>query len=182
MTTPENSSASALPDFDPAVLTDLDVRDDLRSGREPLTRVIAMADALPDGGVLHVRAPFQPTPLFQVMAQRGFAHHTEAFATDDWSSWFWRSASPPRPAAVAQSLATASAPAGVIDLRHLPPPEPLVAILAQITRSADPFEVMLPFDAPILAALLAEQGWQVERIDDQPDGVRRRISPVATPV
>jgi hypothetical protein len=171
--------AASLPDFDPAALTDVDVRDDLQSGREPLTRVLALADALPEGGVLHVRAPFQPTPLFQMMAKRGFAHRCEAFATDDWSTWFWRSPSPPVRSAVASSLTVVAAPPGVIDLRRLPPPEPLVAILAQITRSETPFEVLLPFDAPILAALLAEQGWQIERIDNQTDGVWLRLSPAA---
>jgi len=174
--TSDHGGPSPLPDFDPAVLTELDVRDDLRSGREPLSRILAIADALPEGGVLHVRAPFHPTPLFQVMAQRGFAHHSEAFATDDWSSWFWRSASPPRAAAVAKSLGSAPAPDGVIDLRQLPPPEPLVAILAQITRSDAPFEVMLPFEAPILETLLAEQGWQVEQVAANGEGVHLRIA------
>lgn len=175
VTEPGDSGTDSLPDFDPAVLTDLDVRDDLRSGREPLARILAVADALPAGSVLHLRTPFQPAPLFHVLSQRGFAHHSEAFAADDWSSWFWRSESPPAPAASARSLAAALVPSGVIDLRHLPPPEPLVAILARITRDDAPFEVMLPFDPPILDAMLAQQGWRVERVDAGADGARLRI-------
>jgi hypothetical protein len=124
--------------------------------------------------VLHLRTPFQPAPLFQVLSQRGFAHRSEAFAADDWSSWFWRSDSPPLPAAPAGAPA-AAAPSGVIDLRHLPPPEPLVAILARITRDDAPFDVLLPFDPPILDAMLAQQGWRVERIDANADGARLRL-------
>lgn len=176
MTEPGTAGTDSLPDFDPAVLTDLDVRDDLRSGREPLARILTVAGALPAGGVLHLRTPFEPAPLFYVLSQRGFAHHTESYADDDWSSWFWRSESPPAPAArPARSLAAALVPAGVIDLRHLPPPEPLVAILARITRDDTPFEVMLPFDPPILDALLAQHGWRVERVDPSADGARLRI-------
>jgi hypothetical protein len=175
VTEPDDHGADVLPDFDPAVLTDLDVRDDLRSGREPMARILAASDALPTGGVLHLRTPFEPAPLFYVLSQRGFAHHTEAFAADDWSSWFWHSESPPVPAAPTKSLATALAPPGVIDLRHLPPPEPLVAILARITRDDAPFEVMLPFDPPILDALLAQQGWRVERVNAGADGAQLRI-------
>ncbi len=175
VTTPGDSGTDSLPDFDPAVLTDLDVRDDLRSGREPLARILAVAEALPAAGVLHLRTPFQPAPLFYVLSQRGFAYHSEAFAADDWSSWFWRSESPPAPAPPVSALAAALAPAGVIDLRHLPPPEPLVAILARITRDDAPFEVMLPFDPPILDVMLAQQGWRVERIGTSADSARLRI-------
>jgi hypothetical protein len=157
------------------VLTDLDLRDDLRSGREPLARILAAANVLPPGSVLHLRTPFEPAPLFFVLSQRGFAHHTEAFAADDWSSWFWCSASPPAPATLVKSLAAALAPAGVFDLRHLPPPEPLVAILARITREDAPFEIILPFDPPILDAVLAAQGWRAERLDAAADSVRLRI-------
>jgi hypothetical protein len=176
VTTPQNPDAGGLPDFDPAVLIDVDVRDDLRAGRHPLPRLLAHADALPEGGVLHVRAPFRPLPLVHVLAQRGFAHHSEAFADDDWSSWFWRSDSPLVQSAAASEPVTA-APPGTIDLRQLPPPEPLVAILAQVTRTDAPFDVLLAFDPVILGPLLARQGWQVTLIDRVGDGVRLRLSP-----
>jgi len=76
MTRPAALVPAPLPDFDPAVVVDLDVRDDLRAGREPLARILATAEALPAGGVLHLRAPFQPTPLFTVLARLGYAFHT----------------------------------------------------------------------------------------------------------
>ena len=176
MPEPGGHAEASLPDFDPAVLIELDLRDDLRSGREPMTRILAATDALPAGGVLHLRTPFEPVPLFAVLARRGLAHHTEAFAADDWSSWFWRSAAPPGPATT-PSLATAPAPAGVLDLRHLPAPEPLVAIMARITREDAPFDVLLPFDPPILDTLLAPHGWCATRIHVTADAAQLRIAP-----
>jgi hypothetical protein len=168
-------AAMTLPDFDPAVVTDVDVRDDLRAGREPLARILDAATALPPGGVLHVRAPFQPLPLFNVLADRGFAHHGECFAADDWSVWFWRSDYPPAPSASAQALLAMPAPPGVVDLRAMPAPEPLVTILARITRSDESFEVLLPFDPPILDAMVGHLGWRVERLDTGADGAHLRI-------
>jgi hypothetical protein len=169
--------AATLPEFDPAVVIDVDVREDLRSGREPLARILGVAKSVPPGRVLHVRAPFQPVPLYNVLAQQGFAHHSERFSDNDWSTWFWRSDAPPAPAAPTIALLASVVPGGVIDLRALPAPEPLVTILARVTRSDEPFEVMLAFDPPILDAILAQQGCRVERVSVSADGARLKILP-----
>jgi len=174
---PNDRGAEALPNFDLSLLTELDVRSDLREGREPLARILMIADALPPSGLLHVRAPFFPAPLVQLLAERGFAHRSESFGDDDWSTWFWRGTAPPRAAAPDRSTESV-APVGVLDLRDLPPPEPLLAILARIARSDGPFDVLLPFDPPILDALLAPMEWIAERIADGGDGARLRIRPI----
>jgi hypothetical protein len=76
--------------LDPARIVDLDVRDDLRSGREPFGRIMAARKALPADGVLRLRATFEPVPLYAVMGKQGFAHWTERLADDDWRVWFHR--------------------------------------------------------------------------------------------
>ncbi|HRP08852.1 MAG TPA: DUF2249 domain-containing protein, partial [Gemmatimonadales bacterium] len=86
-------------EFDPAAVTDLDARELLARGLEPLPVILALADALEPGKVLHVRSPFQPTPLYTVMTERGFAYRFARFDDDDWSSWFWREDNPPPRAA-----------------------------------------------------------------------------------
>src|SRR6185312_1664513 len=53
---------------------ELDVREDLRCGREPFSRIMAAVAALAEGEILRLRAPFRPVPLFSVLAKRGFAH------------------------------------------------------------------------------------------------------------
>ncbi len=174
MTDADRPDATPLPDFDPLTVVELDVRGDLRSGREPLTRILAAADAVPPDGVLHLRSPFYPAPLVRLLAQRGFSHHSKSFGDDDWSTWFWRgdAAAMAAPPVV---RAAAAAPAGVIDLRDLPPPEPLFAILDRIARGDAPFDVLLPFDPPILDALLQSMGWRAERIAGDTSGTRLRI-------
>src|SRR5690606_4058602 len=70
-------------------IVDLDVRDDLRQGREPFSKIMATRRTVPEGGVLRLRAIFEPVPLYAVMAKQGFAHWTERFADDDWRVWFY---------------------------------------------------------------------------------------------
>jgi len=40
--------------------------------------------------VFHLRATFEPVPLFGVLGGHGFVHESKAHAPDDWSVWFWR--------------------------------------------------------------------------------------------
>ena len=72
-------------------MVDADVREDLRAGREPLRRILDAARATPVGGVLRVRAIFEPVPLYAVLGKQGFSHFTERLAHDDWRVWFQRS-------------------------------------------------------------------------------------------
>ena len=48
----------------PERIVDLDVREDLRAGREPFSSIMAAREALPAGCVLRVRAIFEPVPLY----------------------------------------------------------------------------------------------------------------------
>lgn len=117
---------------------DLDVRDDLRQGREPFGRIMAARQALPAGHVLRLRAIFEPAPLYQVLGRQGFAHWTEQLAPDDWRVWFYREeeAHPaPAPAAEAEGgEAGAGGEVVVLDVRGLEPPEPMVRTLAALEQ------------------------------------------------
>lgn len=62
----------------------LDVRPIIGAGDEPFETIIAAADAIAEGGVLELTAPFQPLPLYPVMQRRGFAATTEQRAPDEW--------------------------------------------------------------------------------------------------
>ena len=100
---------------------DLDVREDIRAGREPFARIMATVKALEAGQALVLRAPFEPVPLYAVLGASGLAHWTERLAADDWRVWFYRGA----PAGEATST---------IDVRGLPPPEPMVRVLTALDR------------------------------------------------
>ena len=53
---------------------DVDVRPILRAGGEPFSVIMAALARLEPGQGVRVYATFKPTPLFGVMADKGFAH------------------------------------------------------------------------------------------------------------
>ncbi len=134
-------------------VVELDVREDLRSGREPFSRIMAAKGEVPEDGALRLRAIFEPAPLYGVLGRQGFEHWTERRADDDWVVWFWRAA-PADPGAAPRSpgrstdpsadvgeadsgggAADAAAPEEgvvVLDVRGLEPPEPMVRTLAAL--------------------------------------------------
>lgn len=170
----------------------LDVRDDLRAGREPFSAIMAAVANLPPGDVLHLRAIFEPLPLYVVMEKRGFAHESQAQADDDWSVWFWRAAQANNaaPAATA-SGAVADRPAPDIasnfgpepnvvwlDVRWMEPPEPLVRTLTALeTLPEDHTLVQLNLRVPqFLLPMLAERGYAYDIDESHADYVLVRIS------
>lgn len=170
MTSPDGMT---LPEFDPALIVDLDVRDELAAGREPLPQILKVAEQLGSGQVLHLRSPFRPSPLSARLGHLGFASHSFCFGDGDWSTWFWKADAPPR--APATTIAVAPAPSGVIDLRLLPPPEPLLVILQRVEESTASFDVLLPFFPEPLVALLEPAGRRVTLVESRADGVQVRI-------
>jgi uncharacterized protein (DUF2249 family) len=70
--------------------TVLDVRPDLEQGGEPFVRIMEAAEAIKPGGTLVIIAPFEPVPLYEVLAARGFVHETEKVAADEWVVRFMR--------------------------------------------------------------------------------------------
>lgn len=91
-------------------ILDLDVRADLRQGREPFQRIMEAKADLPDDGVLRLRAIFEPRPLYRVLARDGFLHWTERLAEDDWRTWFWRGGGTPREGLAAAAPGNAPQP------------------------------------------------------------------------
>ncbi|HSB42013.1 MAG TPA: DUF2249 domain-containing protein [Methylomirabilota bacterium] len=129
----EGGPPRALVDVPEARQVHVDVREDIRLGREPFPRIMAAVKALNADQALVLRAPFEPIPLYDVLAKRGFAHWTERRADDDWSVAFYRAAAAPRAEPAAPP---APAPRGrtVLDVRGLEPPQPMVRVLEAIDR------------------------------------------------
>lgn len=165
----------------------LDVREDLRSGREPFSRIMAARRKVPDGGALCVRAIFEPVPLYAVMERQGFAHHTERFADDDWQVWFYPATAPPS----GDSGESARSPADVggdeagdgtapdedvlvLDVRGLEPPEPMVRTLEALETLPEGHTlVQLNMRVPqFLLPQLEERGFVYEIREQSPGLVR----------
>lgn len=193
---------AALPDDH---IVDVDVREDLRNGREPFSRIMAARRRVPDGGALRVRAVFEPVPLYAALGKHGFAHHTEQLGEDDWRVWFY--AGEPQNgsvdnAAATTAPATTGAPADaeestgdeaglgdggdaggvagdvvVLDVRGLEPPEPMVRTLAVLeTLPANATLVQINVRVPqFLLPQLEERGFAYEIREERPDLIRVRI-------
>ena len=157
----------------------VDVRDDIRRGCEPFSRIINAAAVLQAGERLLLIAPFEPVPLFGLMAKQGFVHQGQATPSGEWEILFTRQPSPPpaeaalagAPIGPQNGAAPASVPVVEVDARGLEPPQPMVKILETL--------VALPAGAELRArterrpmhlyAHLEERGFTAVT-EEQPDG------------
>ncbi|HKY97348.1 MAG TPA: DUF2249 domain-containing protein [Gemmatimonadaceae bacterium] len=169
--------------------TELDVRDDLRNGREPFSRIMSAVDALPPDGVLHLRATFEPAPLFRVLGKKGFLHEARENGREDWSVWFWRESS--TDAAAAESAHDSGDTVSgidpepktlVLDVRGLEPPEPMVRTLTAL-ESMPPGHRLLQVNQRVpqfLLPVLTDRGYGYEIDENHPAGVVVRIWKLAS--
>lgn len=164
---------AALPE---ARLVRLDVREAIRRGEEPLATIMAtVADLGPDQ-VLLLRAPFEPVPLYRALGKRGFAHCTDRRAHDDWWVWFYRG----EPAAPAMPRVNEAG--GMLDVRGLEPPQPMVAVLErlEILGPGEMLSVVHDRRPTFLYPQLDERGFTHETDEPEPGVVRIRIRRTAS--
>lgn len=118
----------------------LDVREDIRSGREPFSKIMAAVAKLQADENLLLLAPFEPKPLFSVLAKQGFGHAAREIGDGDWEVLFSRNLANgtpikkpaiqnPKPKTNQNVSAATSANILELDVRGLEPPQPMVKIL-----------------------------------------------------
>lgn len=118
----------------------LDVREDLRAGRQPCTRIMETARPLAPGQALRLVTPFQPVPLFSVLGDLGFKHECREVAADHWETVFTREQAgdpgtkPSGCGCHASAEPAAGGEVAAVDARGLEPPEPMVRILAALEK------------------------------------------------
>ena len=168
----------------------LDVREDIRNGREPFGRIMQTVAGLKDNDQLRLIAPFEPAPLFAVLAQRGYSHQSKPTPEGDFEVLFTRGSSdstdpqtaavPPQQTSGSPSRACSGIPVVDVDARGLEPPQPLVKILEALAALPKGARLRARTDRrPMhLYAQLEERGFAGES-EEQPDGsfvthVRRR--------
>ncbi|MBU6399632.1 MAG: DUF2249 domain-containing protein [Verrucomicrobia bacterium] len=167
----------------------LDVREDLRLGREPFSKIMgAVAQLKPDQALLLI-APFEPAPLYGVLGRQGFTHESKAVGNGDWEILFRRDSGDAArldrgTAKGAAAAPTAPAPGPrdirVVDARGLEPPQPMVVILEALQELPAEGELRAHTDRkPMhLYSQLLERGF-TGQTDEQADGsfithIRRR--------
>jgi uncharacterized protein (DUF2249 family) len=154
----------------------VDVRDDIRSGREPFSKIMSAAAALQANEQLLLIVPFEPVPLFRVLGKQGFRHTVQSNKPGDWEVLFIRqSDAQPAGAAPAMTRGVASAPGSTeiveVDARGLEPPQPLVKILESLAALPAGAELRACTDRrPMhLYAQLEERGFAAIT-EEQPNG------------
>jgi uncharacterized protein (DUF2249 family) len=168
----EAEKPEALARVPESALVHLDVREDIRGGREPFQRIMAAAKRLDPGQVLVLRAPFEPIPLYDVLGRRGLSHWTERRAPDDWRVWFYRGQA--APAAAAPRPEAGPGRGMVIDVRGLEPPLPMVRVLEALERlgEGETLEVLHERRPIFLYPQLEERGFVHETMEPEPGLVR----------
>ncbi len=135
-------TASTWPD-DAPIAVELDVRPYQARGEEPFSAIMAAVAQVPVGQVLRLLNTFEPLPLYEVLAKRGFIARSTQRGADDWEILFLNSGQPgsvPDPVNTStvtppaertdEPLDWQAATASVtIDVSELVPPEPLVKIM-----------------------------------------------------
>jgi uncharacterized protein (DUF2249 family) len=120
--------------------TTLDVRQDIRSGRQPLGKIRDALNGLRPDENLRLLAPFEPVPLFVLAAAKGFEYLATQLPDGDWEVIFSlasETGSIPNTSPVTSEILHAREAQGEIidvDARGLEPPQPMVRILETLTR------------------------------------------------
>ncbi len=159
----------------------LDVREDIRRGREPFGKIMQAVAALRENEDLLLIAPFEPKPLFGLLAQRGFSHQCKGTPEGDYEVRFTRDAQSaeapektPASTTAGRDLAhrsCAGTPVIDVDARGLEPPQPLVKILEALAALPEGARLRAHTDRrPMhLYSQLEERGF-TGQTEEQPDG------------
>lgn len=156
----------------------LDVRDDIRNGRDPFRRIMEALGGLGASSRLVLLAPFEPRPLFEVLHARGFTHVARPIGSGDWEVVITRGCAvvgeDSAPAAPGQAREVCAAEEGgviEVDARGLEPPEPMMKVLEALAHLPEGGTLRAHTDRrPMhLYALLEERGYFGES-HEQPDG------------
>lgn len=142
---PDRTSAEAPAWVETApVAAELDVRPMLERGEEPFRAIMAASREVPPGAVLRLIASFEPLPLFDAMARKGFAHWAIRRGDDLWEVRFFNgkahaSSEPETPPDATPDVDWDAEPTAevTIDVSELVPPEPMVKILQALETLPD---------------------------------------------
>ena len=114
----------------------VDVRGDIRNGGEPFSRIMGAVAGLAEGQDLLLIAPFEPLPLFGVLAKKGFQHASREVTKGHWEVMFSRAANSESPIQndTDVNLSANRVADSIVDMdaRGLKPPQPVTRILEML--------------------------------------------------
>ena len=142
---------------------DVDVRPILRAGGEPFSTIMAALDRLQGDEGLRLYATFKPTPLFGVMADKGFTHSERELDGGEWEVLFTPGGTAPAKSPPPSQVSDAwPEPVIRLDNRDLDPPEPMVRILgaAETLRPGETLSALLRREPLFLFPHLEKRGYR----------------------
>lgn len=107
----------------------LDVREDICNGREPFDRIMKTVDELEEGQSLLLIAPFEPLPLYGVLAGLGLHRQSSTLSGGNWEILFSH-----RGTGSKSPSEGGRPPVVELDCRGFEPPEPMVMILDEMMK------------------------------------------------
>ncbi|WP_147533740.1 DUF2249 domain-containing protein [Bacillus marasmi] len=69
-------------------ILEMDVREDLKNKQEPFQKIMAAIANLQSKDIFLLHAPFEPIPLYGVLASQGFEYTAEKVSEDYWKITF----------------------------------------------------------------------------------------------
>lgn len=73
---------------------ELDVRSDLKNGKDPFEKIMGVVKELKESQTLTLHTTFRPLPLIRLMKMQGFTAHSQSITPDHWVTTFLHDPSP----------------------------------------------------------------------------------------
>jgi uncharacterized protein (DUF2249 family) len=141
LTTSENTSTSEVT-VDADKITLLDVRPTINAGNDPFGEIMGALKNLKEDEILEIINVFEPTPLIQIMEEKGYESWTKRNSKDEYHTFFRKNTTDSHKDIVAdmpitegsfeEKLLSYGENLKEIDVRHLEMPEPMVTILKEL--------------------------------------------------
>ncbi|GAA4442539.1 hypothetical protein GCM10023188_42350 [Pontibacter saemangeumensis] len=134
---------AALAQLPPENIITLDVREAIAAGHDPFQRIMGAVQKLNSTNALLLVNTFEPTPLFAILAKKGYAAYAEVQGPDLVHTYFWLSgggeATPSETKAPNRDFEQllhrfGNSKVRSIDVRHLEMPQPMVTILGELEQ------------------------------------------------
>jgi uncharacterized protein (DUF2249 family) len=159
----------------------LDVRPLIGHGEDPFHVIMAKLEHLKEGTALCIEAPFDPIPLRRMLDGRGMLCHRHRLSDSHWRIFVAASAnSSEAPAEVAsgQPKIWQEGDVAHIDVRGLPPPQPLYAVLSLLEGIDGQGPVTLHHEREplLLYPELEERGWKWRHLAGEPGEIRLELT------
>src|SRR5262249_47653638 len=113
----------------------LDLREEIRRGGAPFAHIMKAVSALSENEDLLLLAPFEPVPLFAVLAKQGFGNSSRKSESGDWEVRFSRELQNMQEGKTEKHHSQCGVETKLeVDARGLESPQPLVQILEALTN------------------------------------------------